>query len=179
MIKMAVVYDLPDLTDFKNNALNRATTRALVDAAKVFSRDRLPQRFKEGAARRFGWPQRAVKYMRRKLRKWGHQRDMVWSGDMRDSVLNHHTIRGTQRSVRAIITLPIPGKSDLPDYASTRRKNLVTPKGKGGMSYRRQLQVTLPKEEAEVAAFAINRVRKLLAGPEYRIKYKRRQKATG
>lgn len=62
---------------------------------------RLPDRFGGGTGTspggKYQFKRRSAKYNQRKLRKQGHQKPLVWSGDLRDSVFRSARVIATSR----------------------------------------------------------------------------------
>ena len=152
---------LSDFEDLKSNAVPRAIAAGMKLAGERFIKIRLPDRFKAGARGRYGWGPRTRLYSLRKAKKKGHQTDMVWTGRMRDDVLNKSAAKVSRRSLRLRIIVAVPS------YADIRFK-------RSGISIRREIATTIQAD-----AFFFNdaataeTVRLLTEDPSYRVKRKR------
>ena len=94
--------------------------------------ERLPERFAGGTGTKPGnkyqFRRRSAKYNRRKLRKFGHQKPLVFTGELRDSVLRTARVTATSR------------QADL--KASGSRKSRLS------AEMRREIEFIPPSEEA-------------------------------
>lgn len=143
----------------KKNAIPGAVTDGLVKAAHQYLGLQLPKRFTVGAARRFGFPVRKKGYMIYKAKRKGHQRDLVFSGNLERMARGGSSVRGRRRVVRASITIPVP------DYAVIRKRNM------DGVTLKQQLQRLVAEDYKLVAQAAMDEAQRALReDPKYRYK---------
>lgn len=74
---------------------------------------RMPGHFEQGAERKYNYRKRSSKYLKRKLRKVGHQIPLVYTGrTKRDLIASKHRITGTQHKARLYYRNYFPLKND-------------------------------------------------------------------
>jgi len=104
MIKGSVTYRRP-------KALSRKDIRIEVKAALreigiEWHRQTLPRHFEENARTRYRYQQRSVAHRKRKLRIFGHQRPLVFTGTMAAAVKKIARIAPTSKGVRVVMKGP-------------------------------------------------------------------------
>lgn len=176
---ITIKWEQPDLADLKNNAIPKATTAGLVAGAEAFLQKNMPKRFTPRAYAKYGWPPVSKKYAISKASKKGHQKDNVWSGRFQKAATTESKVRGGQRVVRAIVSIPVQlgGHDDDPKSRSwsLRRKAHGYGKGTNAQSARVRIQRTIPEDVALVASVAGPHAQHLLAtDPRFRLKRKRK-----
>lgn len=85
----------------------------------------LPKHFDAGAESRYRYKPRTPKYLERKLKKFGHQRPLVFTGAMERALLRSAEIRVTSK--RATIKLASTAPNWLKGYISFRGKRGTGP----------------------------------------------------
>lgn len=87
-------------------AFIEARQEALVLIGKKWHKDFLPKHFTEGAYGRYKYALRKQRYEKRKMRKVGHRKPLVFSGVLEKQVKAAATISATSKSVRVRMSGP-------------------------------------------------------------------------
>lgn len=91
----------------------KATKEAVQDTLDDWFLDILPVHFTLVGANRYGYVKRTIRYMKRKLKKFGHASPLVWSGEFRDAMLQRKpATKFKDKLTRAELTF-----KGLPKYA--------------------------------------------------------------
>lgn len=112
--------------------LKRAVKAANIATIEAWHETFLPEHFKLGAGRKYKYEGRTPAYIRRKRKRYGHTRDLEYSGTGKRAALRQIRVSGTSKSARG----RLPG---------TQVFNFG---GAGGMpDMRKELLTVLPSEE--------------------------------
>ena len=82
-------------------ALPAVMKEALKAALLHWHAKQLPKHFEPGAAYRYRYQRRSDKYRNRKLRQFGHDRPLVYTGNMMRQIMRIVSISGTSKVARA------------------------------------------------------------------------------
>lgn len=91
----------------------------LQNVIRFWHKDMLPNHFTTTAVNRYGYQKRSKKYMIRKARKFGHQRALVFSGEMERQVTRMIRVSGSSKRAR--------GRLSGPRYLFAYRKDVGQP----------------------------------------------------
>ncbi len=93
-------------TDLPKREFNRALPALFDEVVFRWHEKYLPKHFDEGAASRYGYQKRSRKYNEKKLRKLGHTRELVYSGETQRRLESSIEARSTSRGGRGILRGP-------------------------------------------------------------------------
>lgn len=91
---------------FWMKAGRRIIKGVLMDAGAWWKQMFIRHHFEPGAYARYGYRRRTVKYVQRKIRRFGVDLPLVWSGDTRRMVRLLPTITGTAQKVTVAVPVP-------------------------------------------------------------------------
>jgi hypothetical protein len=83
--------------------LRRAKRQAFIKAAQHWHASILPQHFETSAVRKYNYVPRTIKYMQRKAKARGHQRPLVWNGQLWIDVEQNYRITGNREGGAQVI----------------------------------------------------------------------------
>lgn len=66
----------------------------------------LPRHFQEGAEFVYHYRKRTTKYLEQKKKKVGHQMPLVYSGDLREAVIQGHRVHASRRALAVVMQAP-------------------------------------------------------------------------
>lgn len=130
-------------------AFAEAREKAMADVGRHWHGQMLPKHFEESAFARYKYEPRSPRYVKRKERKYGHRRPLVFTGTLMRTVLGAAQIRATSRRV----TVRMSGPRWLAGYIAFRGR------AGRGPDKRKELTMILKNEGAELATIAARRVR--------------------
>jgi len=94
----------------KISHLRRGTKRGLEKAVLHWHRTYAKRHFWPSAKARYNYKDRSAAYERRKRRRFGHNKPLVWSGKSRDQILSHirvtTTVTREKRRAKGSLTAP-------------------------------------------------------------------------
>ena len=117
MIKGKVTYNRPKGLSRKH--IRAEVKESLREIGIDWHRRSLPKHFTETAAHKYRYQRRTVKHRREKLRRFGHQRPLVFTGALAQQVKRMARITPTSKGVRVIMKGP--------RYLYMRRKDQKQP----------------------------------------------------
>ena len=117
MIKGTVTYRKPKA--FTRKFITAAVRASLGDAGLAWHRNTLPQHFEPAAASKYRYQQRTPKHEAEKLKRFGHQRPLVFTGTLAAQVKRIARINATGKGVRVVMRGP--------RYLYMRRKDQKQP----------------------------------------------------
>ena len=101
-------------------ALGEAVREALADIGRYWHGEILPKHFLSSATARYGYKRRGGRYTKRKRKKFGHRRPMVYTGRMQRDLRGRAEIRSSTRSARVKMrtarALNFSGRAKRGDY---------------------------------------------------------------
>lgn len=104
MIKTTITYKRsPELVAKEFRKIVKAQ---LQEIGKLWHKGFLPLHFARGARQRYNYAPRSKRYERRKLRKFGHTKPLVFTGRMERELKRRHQVTGTGRSVKVRMKAP-------------------------------------------------------------------------
>ena len=165
MIKVS--WEKPDVEDLKRTKIPRAVALGMKKGAEAFVAEELPKRFTPRAYAKYGWESSSKLYMKRKAKKKGHQKELVYSGRLQKGVTSGTRVVSQVRQVKASVRIPIQlGNAQTTFYGNLRRKA----HGRSAQSPRVKLQRTIGADLETVSTVAAEETQALLATPAYRYK---------
>lgn len=117
MIKGEVTYQKP--AAFSRKHIRLAVKAALGDVGLRWHRNTLPGHFTPAAASRYRYRKRGEKHEAEKLRKFGHNRPLVFTGALAAQVMRLARVTSTGKGVRIVMKGP--------RYLYQRRKDYKQP----------------------------------------------------
>ncbi len=146
-------------------AFNRVLKEAMEDAGEFWHREILPKHFTTAGAKEYNYKVRqrirrrkrqdgstydSPGYEQYKMRKKGHRKPLVWSGDLRRAALSEAAISGTSKGFTVKLTVP----------------NHVIYRGRSGRGpdMRRELTTVSGKDLRLITEFLEKRIREIMAG---------------
>ena len=117
MIKGKILYNKP--AAFSRKLLNQEVKASLGEAGLRWHRNTLPGHFTPAAASRYRYKKRSEKHEEAKLRKFGHNKPLVFSGALAAQVMRAARITATGKGVRVVMRGP--------KYLYQRRKDYKQP----------------------------------------------------
>ena len=140
-------------------AMRNVNKEQLQETIRFWHEEYLPRHFESEGSRRYGYQRRTVAYNRRKLKRFGHQRPLELTGELKRNVLRQIKVSGTSRKARG----RLPGSQ----VANFNR-------GQGGRpDVRKEMLATTQNERRRMARFHEEAVEKGLKN--YREPPKRRR----
>ena len=119
MIRIKVVIGYVTPPEALRSSIPAASKDALAAAGLHWHRKMLPGHFKEGAYSKYGYKQRTLGYVKRKRREQGHNKPMVWKGQLRDALTRQAIVRVVGKTATVSMTaaraLNFSGRSGYPD----------------------------------------------------------------
>lgn len=99
MIAVGVTLKYVGIAAASPNDMEKAASAALNDLGAKWHGDYLPLHFQDSAYTRYGTERRSAKYNKSKLSRFGHQRPLVWTGQLEQSATSSARIAATPRGV--------------------------------------------------------------------------------
>lgn len=99
----------------------------------------LPKHFTEAGGREYGYQERANLYMRRKWRKFGHAKPLVWQGSLERDVRRIVDVRASSSGARVVLHGPqylYQYRKDLSQPDKARELTAISPRDAGQLAYR-------------------------------------------
>ena len=129
-------------TGFKT-AYREAIAAGLMRAAETWQKVYLPRHFKEGARAKYNMPKLTQEYIRKKIKKYGHKKPLVWSGESERQITSELLIPRVRRGAGRMPLSVEVGVHAPSDFSRYKRKS--------GESNKDLLGRTTAKERQEMA----------------------------
>lgn len=105
MVKITTVLTTTGWPNASRADLNGARRPSLRSVARDWHKDTLPKHFAQGAGSRYHYARRSRDYYRQKLRRFGHNRPLVYTGESERAAKMASRITGSAKTARLVLPL--------------------------------------------------------------------------
>jgi len=153
--KWTIIHDLPPKGFVK--AIRDQISKALLEMARLWHDRFLPRHFEPGAEAKYGYQERVESYLKKKMRKHGHNMPLVFSGRLRSELTSNVMYQVTRTKVKATLQPGFVGTQGKKATTYSIRKKLIrgmSPKWLKGFLMFSTGRSTLPDYKKEILALA-------------------------